>query len=147
MQAKLKYLILALILMSQTIPASALDICAPDTLTVAVLRGRIVLAPTQLDTEPIANVAIELRKIDYSGPVVARAVTDTDGRFDFGRVKDGKYVIVVAAAPGLSGFGFPIQFKKPRKQKKDEPEISITIGYGYKGCRGSFAQYGEARTN
>jgi hypothetical protein len=147
MRAKAKYLILALILMSQTISASSLDICTPSTLKVAVLRGRVVLAPTQLGTEPIANVAIELQKVDYGGPVVARVVTDKDGRFDFGYVKDGKYVVIVEAAPGLSSFSFPIQFKGARRPKKDEPELDITIGYGYKGCRGSFAQYGEARTN
>jgi hypothetical protein len=143
----MKYLIAGLILISLSIPAAALDTCVPGKLKVAVLRGRVITAPTQVGIEPIANVAVELRKGSYSGPLVARVVTSQDGRFDFGRVPNGKYVIIVDAPPGLSGFSFPIQFKNAPASKNDEPEMSITVGFGYKGCHGSYAQYKDARTN
>jgi len=129
--------------MSQSIWAAAPDICAYDTLKVAVLRGRVVYEPTQAGTEQAANAVVELRRGDYNGRVVAKVVADKDGRFDFGKVKDGKYLIFVEAPKKISHIYFPVLLKSARKQKGNEPEINVTLGFGYKGCRGSFAQYGE----
>ncbi len=98
-----------------------------------------------MGTEPAANAIVELRKGEYNGRVVARVVADKDGRFDFGKVKNGKYVIYVEAPKNISHIYFPILFKRPRKMKGNEPEIIVTLGFGYKGCRGSFAQYGDVK--
>lgn len=75
-------------LLSQSVMAATPDICAYDTLRVAVLRGRVVYAPSQVRIEPSANATVELRK--DNGRVVARVIADKDGGFDFGKVKDGR---------------------------------------------------------
>ena len=130
-------------LLSQSVMAATTDICVYDTLKVAVLRGRVVYAPSQVGIEPAANATLELRK--DNGRVVARVIADKDGVFDFGKVKDGKYVIHIEALKKISNIYFPVELNKPRRLKGDEPEIKVTLGFGYKGCRGSFAQYGEAK--
>jgi hypothetical protein len=145
MRIELRFSILALMLMSQSILSATPDICAYDTLKVAVLSGRIVYEPSQVGTEPAANATVELRKAGYNGRVVAKVVADKDGRFDFGKVKDGKYVIYVEAPKKISDIYFPVELNKPRKLSGSEPEIKVTLGFGYKGCRGSFAQYGEVK--
>ena len=145
MRIKLKFLTLALILISQSIQAATPDICVYDTLNVAVLRGRVAYEPSQVGTKPTANAMVELRKGEYNGRVVARIVADKDGRFDFGKVKNGKYVIYVEAPKNISHIYFPVLLNRPRKLKDSEPEIIVTLGFGYKGCHGSFAQYGEVK--
>jgi hypothetical protein len=146
MRVKLRLSVLALILLSQSVQAAAPDICAYDNLKVAVLRGRVAYEPSQVGTEAAANAIVELRRAGYNGRVIARVVADKDGRFDFGKVKDGKYVIYVEAPKKISSIYFPIELNKPRQPEGDESEIKGTLGSGYKGCRGSFAQYGEVKT-
>jgi hypothetical protein len=145
MPVELRFLVLALMFMSQSILAATPDICAYDTLRVPVLRGAIVYERSQVGIEPAANATVELRKAGYNGRVVARVVADKDGRFNFGKVKDGKYVIYAEAPKKISVIYFPIEYKKQRKQMDDEAEIKVTLGFGYKGCRGSFAQFGDSK--
>jgi hypothetical protein len=145
MRVILKLSVTALVLMAQSVQAVPPDICAYDTLKVAVLRGRVVYEFSQVGTEPAANAMVELRKDEYHGRVVAKVVADKDGRFDFGRVRDGRYVIHVEAPKKVSSIYFPVELNKSRKLKGDNPEINVTLGFGSKGCRGSFAQYGNVK--
>ena len=145
MRVKLIFSVIALMLMVQNISTAAPDICAYDTLKVAVLRGRVVYEPSQVGIEPAANATVELRKAGYNGRVIARVVADKDGRFNFVGMKAGKYVIYVEAPKRISRIYFPVELNKPPKLNNGEPEITVTLGFGYKGCGGSFAQYGEVK--
>ena len=141
----IRYLSLALVLTFVSVQVSALDICAYDTLEVSALSGIVFYEPSQVGTEPVVNATVELRKDIYPRRLVAKTTTDKDGRFNFGKIRGGKYVIYVEAPQRISHIYFPVQFNRPRKLTGSEPEIRVTLGFGYKGCAGSFAQYGDRK--
>ena len=145
MRLILTLLIIGLFAISQSGQAATPDICVYETLKVATLRGKVVYGPSQAGTESAKGATVELRRAGYNGSVVKKVVADDDGGFDFGRVKDGEYVIYVEAPQKISSIYFPVELKNARELKEDEPKLQVTLGFGYKGCRGSFAQYGKLR--
>jgi hypothetical protein len=141
---KYKILLIAIMFMLQSIMTFAFDICVYDTLKIAALRGRVVYASNTAESDPVSNAVIKLHKDDYRGRVVAKVLTDKEGRFNIGKVKDGNYTVYVEAPENVSNIWFPIQLKRGNQTKANETEVIITLGLGLAGCRGSFAQYGKA---
>jgi hypothetical protein len=65
------------------------------------LRSRFLRGTVTLNGKPIANAALSLHKLDYGAigdadpHVLSRTSTTNSGKFSFGEIPNGKYVIVM----------------------------------------------------
>lgn len=95
---------------------------------------------------PFPNIKLELKNPNDFDFVIKTVVTDDEGKFDFGEMKSGRYVIY-ASNQYVPSFSFQVKHKKVKKIKDDEPKLKITVGVTFSGgCKGWSASYGKQST-
>jgi hypothetical protein len=111
--------------------------CAPDTLAVTSVSGKVVAELNKGET-PLDNAVVTLKRGGNFGPVVAQQEVNKDGGFGF-RVKPGKYQLKVSV-PHLSDFYLDLRVRGP-KADKVRKEIVVIMGADFtKECSGSSAE-------
>ena len=119
------------------------DICILEHLNARALNGRVVSAHLNEESErPLAGAMVELRRIGEQD-VIAKTVTDENGRFSLPNMPAGAYSLAAKSPSSyrVALFSTAVEVrlngKKPGKQNK---EIILALGWLFEGCHGGYAE-------
>ena len=114
-------------------PARAQEMCIKSELTTTVLNGQ-VWGLYRGNRKPLSDVRIELQQYrNGERRTVATAETDTNGNFDFGKIKSGNYTLV-ASSYGYVSTEADVKVVKLSKAKEKRAEIVIVLGMALGEC-------------
>lgn len=117
-------------------------LCVTSVIKTKQLKG----IATDSRRNPFSKVRIDLKSPEDFDFIIKSVVTDTEGKFDFGDAKSGKYV-VYASNEYVPSFSFEVKHKRTKKIKANEPELKIIVGMTFSGgCEGWSANYGKQST-
>lgn len=120
----------------------AQGICIPKPIKVTSLSGRIMF-PAAKGEEPVSEAIVELREYREGGRVLKMLTTNTDGCFNFGNLKSGKYKIHVKAK-GLHQMVVEVRLVKGINPRKSQRYVVIALGAdALEPCGGGYSRVGE----
>ena len=137
-----RFVAVSLLFIGLMTQAIAQGVCVPPTLRIEAVRGKVIRTYSK-GKESLDGATITVRKGNSQGSIVAKVITDANGRFTFQKIRHGKYVLVVEK-PLYITFLFPVQVNKSSKSAAQPDEIVINLGADYSAsCGGSYAELRE----
>ena len=113
--------------------AQAQGMCIKSEVTTPVLKGQ-VWGLYRGNRKLLSQVKIELQQYrNGARRIVATVETDTNGNFDFGKIKFGNYVLV-ANSYGYVNTEADVNVVKLSKAKEKQGDIIIVLGMALGEC-------------
>ena len=112
-----------------TVPCVAQGICNFKSFRLENIKGKIV-AQSKGSDDPVAQAKVELRSYGGDERLVSSTITDSNGYFEFQRVKPGTYWVLAWKSPFF--LKYPVKLNIVRRLKRSEQSKQLVIKLGAK---------------